>query len=66
MEPTLKEKNIIEVIDSNYLSLKSHAQDIVCPMNIPKKWRYKIGGKDFDKKCIKEYANNIKKLADIL
>ena len=66
MQATTREKNIIKVMQKLWDSLDSHAKEILYPPKMPTKVRKRIGGKGFDKKCIREYADSIKKLADIL
>lgn len=53
-------------MESNWDSLKSHSSAILHPAKIPKRLRSVVGGQKFDKKCIREYADNIKLLAELL
>lgn len=66
MKATPREKKIIKIMESNWDSLKSHSSAILHPAKIPKRLRSVVGGQKFDKKCIREYADNIKLLAELL
>ena len=62
-----KDKKIVRAIRLTWDSLDSHLVAINCPQKkIPKRLRNVLGGKKFDKQCVKEYAEILKTLTDLL
>lgn len=66
MKPTLKERKIIRLLRLSWESLNSHLSAIYSHKKIPRKLINVVGGKRFDKKCVRDYAEMIKTLADLL
>ena len=61
-----REKKIIRSMREIWDSLNSHLDPIVYQPKPTKKFSKFLGGKIFDKKCVRKYAKMIKDLADIL
>ena len=62
-------KEIIKAIRLTYSSLESHLDSVIKDPLVgikSKNAKEQIGGKNFHKKCVREYAFIIKVLADVL